>query len=534
MRVSPALLLTVLVLACLTPFLGKAFHIDDPLFVWTARQIAAHPGNPYDFEVHWYTHPQPMWEVTQNPPLASYYIAAVGAVLGWSEIALHAAFLLPAIVVILGTYFLARRLTRWPLLAALVTLVSPAFLVPSTGVMGDTVMLAGWVLAILLWIEGVERKRAALLALSGLLIAICALTKYFGVALVPLLLVYSLVRRKRVGAWIVWLLVPAFVLIGYEFWTKALYDSALFTAAMGYASDWGGASAKTVSARAYAALAALSFAGGCALPALTFAPLVWSRRATVVGIALASAAAIAVGARYGVHDDGGALRAQFALFLAGGMSALGLAFADWRRRRDAGAVLLLLWVAGTFAFASLLNWTVNARSLLPMIPAIGILLARRLETPMSGLFRVAIPLALSAVVALWVTWADVRLAGSQRAAAEFVRDRVSKTAGQVSFEGHWGFQYYMQAAHFRPVDAQDFHFSPGDAVVVPLNNSNTSMQSLPPEWVAWKEDFTLPVNAALTTMSTPLGAGFYTDLWGPLPFAFGRVPGEKYTVFHLK
>ena len=32
----------------------------------------------------------------QNPPLASYYLALVGQVFGWSEIALHAGFLVPA------------------------------------------------------------------------------------------------------------------------------------------------------------------------------------------------------------------------------------------------------------------------------------------------------------------------------------------------------------------------------------------------------------------------------------------------------
>ncbi len=52
------ILLTALVLVCLTPFLGKAFHIDDPLFIWAGKQIAQHPGNPYGFTVNWYTAPQ--------------------------------------------------------------------------------------------------------------------------------------------------------------------------------------------------------------------------------------------------------------------------------------------------------------------------------------------------------------------------------------------------------------------------------------------------------------------------------------------
>ena len=74
MKLASPIILTLLVLVCLTPFLGKAFHIDDPLFLWAGKQIVQHPGNPYGFTVTWYTEPEQMSDVTQNPPLASYYI----------------------------------------------------------------------------------------------------------------------------------------------------------------------------------------------------------------------------------------------------------------------------------------------------------------------------------------------------------------------------------------------------------------------------------------------------------------------------
>jgi hypothetical protein len=32
----------------------------------------------------------------------------------------------------------------------------------------------------------------------------------------------------------------------------------------------------------------------------------------------------------------------------------------------------------------------------------------------------------------------------------------------------------------------------------------------------------------LSTMQKQMGAGFYSDVWGPLPFAFGFVPPEQY------
>src|SRR5262245_8035559 len=140
---------TVLVLL---PFVGKAFHIDDPLFVWAGRHIAEHPLDPYGFNANWSLSEQPFFEITKNQPLSVYYLAFAGSIFGWSEVALHLAFLLPAIAVVLGTHALAGRLTSRPTLAALAVLLSPVFLVSATSVMCDVTMLALWVWAVVLWI----------------------------------------------------------------------------------------------------------------------------------------------------------------------------------------------------------------------------------------------------------------------------------------------------------------------------------------------------------------------------------------------
>ena len=103
----PQAALFLFTLVCLLPFSGKAFHADDPLFIRSAQQITKHPFDPYGFPIVWYEYEKPMWRVTQNPPLASYYVALVGSVAGWSERLLHLSFLLPALGVTLGTYRLA-------------------------------------------------------------------------------------------------------------------------------------------------------------------------------------------------------------------------------------------------------------------------------------------------------------------------------------------------------------------------------------------------------------------------------------------
>ena len=343
LAVHPYLALTLAVLAALGPFLAKPFNIDDPLFIWVAHQIQAHPGDPFGFNVNWYGMVAPMWIATENPPLASYYIALAAAVLGWSEMALHFAFLLPALAVVLGTYRLARRFCDWPALAALATLVAPVFLVSSTTVMCDVMMLAFWVWAVVLWVEGMERENFRQLSLAGLLIALAVLTKFFGVCLIPLLAAYSLIEKCRPGRWTACLLIPLSVPCAYQWITRALYGRALLTNAMDYA---GYARGVVGNSKIVTGLTALTFTGGCLAVVVFFMPLLWRTRALMMFAASAVLVAAAVYFEGGMlQTDGplaGASRAfaetQIIFWAVGGVSVLALAVTDILKRRDAAFI----------------------------------------------------------------------------------------------------------------------------------------------------------------------------------------------------
>src|SRR6266480_5625702 len=256
------------VIAALGPFLNKAFHIDDPLFLWIAQQVSQHPGDPYRFSLNWYGTAQPMFSVMQNPPLSSYYMALAATFLGWSEPAMHGAFLVPAVAATLGTFFLARRLCDSPLLAALLTLFTPVFLVSATGVMCDVWLLALWVWSVESWLRGLERHSYRFLLLASVLAAAAALTKYFGASLVPLLAVYTLVQDRRLTSRLLFLLIPVAVIGIYEVMTKAKYGQGLFSGAMIY--PWEG-TAKTEKQLSGQFLTGLSFTGGCLFSALFYA-----------------------------------------------------------------------------------------------------------------------------------------------------------------------------------------------------------------------------------------------------------------------
>ena len=138
-----------------------------------------------------------MSDIQQNPPLVSYYISLIAYFFGWKEILIHLFFLIPAVCLSVGTYFLGRSFCSSPHLPAILVVFSPVFLVSSTTVMSDTTMIAFYVWAIFLWLEGLEKENRLYLIGSSFLIACSALTKYFGATLIPLLLLYTLVERRR-------------------------------------------------------------------------------------------------------------------------------------------------------------------------------------------------------------------------------------------------------------------------------------------------------------------------------------------------
>ena len=537
-RRHPQLFLALLTVACLLPFSGKAFHIDDPIFIWTAQHIVHHPLDFYGFNATWWWLTTPMWQVQQNPPLAAYYMALIGSLAGWSESALHLGFLLPAVVVVLATYHLARRFTHSPFIAAAATLVAPGFLVSATSLMCDVSMLALWMLAIVFWLKGLdtEQGRPRYLASAAVLMALCALTKYFGMALLPLLFAYSLFRRRSFRPWLGYLLIPVAMWGGYEIYTHHLYGHGLIGQAFTFKSQV--RAQETPFGRA---LVGLAFAGGCALPALTFVPALWSRRQMLWGAAVSAILAlsfwrgwISLGTVY-KYQRWFQVRSpwvpeQMFFYIAGAISLLALALSDSWKKRDAASLLLLLWVLGTMFFAIVVYWTVNARSLLPMLPAVAILIVRRLEDRETSLGKLrwaalAVPLIISGAIALWVAAGDMALAKTAREAAGYIHEKTREDTSAVWFEGRWGFEYYMQEFGARPLEPDVYRCKFGDLVVIPQYNTALApvgMKVATPEHVDFK------VHTWVTTMNPDAGAGFYFSGWGPLPFVFGPVPQQKY------
>jgi len=241
---------------------------------------------------------------------------------------------------------------------------------------------------------------------------------------------------------------------------------------------------------------------------------------------------------------------QFALFAAAGAQILILCLSDMWQTRNGASLVLLLWIMGTFGFATYFNWTTNGRTILPMVPAVGILVARRINAFSSRgenpeIRRRLLPFLPALFLALAVTWADTTLADVQRSAAHAIiedlqphpRTRIApgkahKMPPGIWFMGHWGFQWYMEKQGARALDFEKAQARFGDFLVVPINNTNIQQPPFPPFLFIKKYRFN-SCRWLGTMQKQPVGAGFYATVWGPLPFVFGRIPPEEFWLFKV-
>jgi hypothetical protein len=220
-----------------------------------------------------------------------------------------------------------------------------------------------------------------------------------------------------------------------------------------------------------------------------------------------------------------------------GLNVFALCVTDLIHRKDADSMMITLWIGGTFVFAAFFDWTMNGRSILPMAPAVGILLMRAIDRknkkPSHSLTpAIAWPLILASVVAVSVMFADFKFSNASRQAAKKIFAEYRSSSATVWFQGHWGAQYYLESIGAKPIDVMHSRLLAGDIMIVPRNNTN--LFSFPSKLVTHIADIEIPVFPWLATMNLSIEAGFYSTIWGPLPYAVGNVPPELYQVYKIE
>jgi len=545
LRLVAVVVITILLLL---PFVNRAFHVDDTLFLYSARQILKNPLRPYDFMLTWNVTEEHMWQVTMNPPLACYYSAAVTGLFGEREVPLHLAYLLAALAASLGTYWLASRTSSNPFWSAVILVVCPGFLVTATGVSSDTLTLALYVLAVAAFVHGSQQNSWSVLMLAGVLGGLATVSKYLGITVVPLLAVYSVLREKRISARLLVLLIPLVVFAAWGAHGMYYYGQPHFLQACAYRSKLLSGAPKPaflpLARHSYFLVMTASFFAGALGPSIFLSLCVCKRRlwGLVVSVAAASVTGITVWLIRGFFGTvvTGSTLPILLIFACGAGSFFCHCFRGIRSW-SAERWLLTMWLTGILVFCAFFNWAVAVRVVLFSLPPAAILLGIAIQNQDVKRAWVIALVGVTALLALAVATADYRWAGSYRSAARKVAGEFKGEGNTLYFHAHWGLQFYMEKAGgkylvWSPKHGQYDDIKSGDQLLLVLKAlQNPSLQTAVDQ--QWKNQTMRPLWESVVypflgihTQSNELRTGFYLAT-GPVPYSFSTRPCEIFVLF---
>lgn len=533
-----SLIYVLLVLAVVYfPFSDKAFTVDDTMFIKAAEVILVNPLDFYGGDVNWNGFESPHYSINKNPPLVAYLIAGVASVFGFNEVALHSFFFLSIALSAIGIFQLGRQFKTNPLLTTVLATFTPVFLVHGTNVMSDSTMLMFWIWGLVFWNNGTATNASKWFFFAGLSVTFGILTKYSCIFLLPLMTFSGVWKYRKPGLWLLAIIIPIVAMLGFEFYTKSLYGKGLLLEAMIYAND---RTPKSIVDYLDNTLIGLCFLGGCFPIALLLAPISGGRllKLAIPIFVLGVLALIPLNGGIGGHTfvKGGVVQisliAQFIAFCLAGFCLLVVCFNERKKGFNHDTLFLLLWFFGVFVFVCYLNWTVNARSFILLVPAVGLLLSRRLEewegnqTNLNPKF-IHTMIVVAGLLAVGTIYADYAWTNTARVAAREITSKYS-TQGKVWFQGHWGLQFYMEKSGAHPVVFNKENIRPGEFMVVPDNNTNITSPSNLFDLV---EVIEYSHNSFIATMSPAHSAAFYASAFGAVPYSLERPLKEVYLIY---
>lgn len=414
LRARLAVVLFVLLLR--VPFLHQAVQGDDPYYLYAAQYAQIDPA-----------HPGHVWYVFQgervtmqghpHPPGNAWVLAALLAIVGdIKEVPFHTAYVTFSLIAGLAALSLAKRFCTRPLLATLLFLAMPAFVVNGNSFETDIPFLAFWLLAAACFIRAVDGSSLRWLGTSVLAMATAAMIAFQSVVLVPILGLYVWEKRRDWRpAWIALLAVP-FTLAAWQGYERLVSDRLPAEVLSGYFKSHG---LQTADKKWKNAVAMVVHLGWMVFPALSlawFKPLL-TYIPPVVGIA-----------------------------------TLGWSLRHWRD-------FLARWVLIFFGVAVVLFYAGSARYLLPLALPLTILITRALEKRPAILVALIVLQSVLGILLAAVNYDHWD--GYRRVVTQWSKDWEGK---RVWMNAELGLRFYAEAAGALPLERGQA-VRPGDIVI---------------------------------------------------------------------
>jgi len=529
-------------IACIALNLFKAVHIDDAAHLAIAEHIARDPLHPMAAEVFWQDRPAPASELNQ-PHLFFYLIAGLAA-LGAGLPAMHLALAAFTGLALLSTYRIVHRVSGdsgSAVTAAALIGLGPA-LAPSQNLMTDVPLLALFLLALDGLIPrqetaGTDRPSESVLGrtvFTATVIGLACLLKYTSLVLLPVF-AWWLWRRQRTQ--LSALLIPLAMLglwSAFNLWDYGQIH--LLGRPISVSDDAPNAAAAVGLIFGRAALWVITL-GALSPFTLGFAKRAGQRlgRRSIGLTAAIALPVITVGGQLLAAYGPEVLRGETivhsflrGLFFLNGCLAIGLGIGSWKRlRRRPDGQLLALWISANAVFIVVLSPFVAVRHVLLVLPPLlALYWADPEHRPSLNGRRAA--LALSMIIGLGVGVADWRIADVYRA----LPNQLPQAEGRTLYLGHWGFQYYAEAAGWRPYVPGQTQLRAGDRLVHPMQVD--APEVLPGDLSRLSLTRTHEIEASpldlFRTVTPRLG---YYSVWHGLPWTLSLAPLERVEVYEV-
>lgn len=511
----PALLLAIIILV---PFLNKAFTIDDTVFLFEAKHTLSDPLHPTAFEMTWRRVPERVSQIVPTGPVMAWLL--VPAILaGGAEWVAHSVQLAMLLIAIIATVSLALRLRlapAWAAISAVLLVATPAVLGMSGTAMPDIPAMALGVAGLerlVAWRDNFKMHQgfAATLLLGLAPHARTHLALLFGVAVFLLVGdIFSYSAWKR-GPWTRWVPLVAALLITS---TVAIitHDPHLGAGNVpGTLVTYSSTSNIIKNSIAFSIHWVLSMAF-----ALPWAVLRWRSILKRLWFLLA-ASGIAAFLLFQAHGN----EAHYVMApIAGlGVTCLIDVFIDAFERSDGIQVTLGFWLL--LPLPAIIYIHLPSKYLIASAPAAVILLARTA----SGQIHVAryilgLTLVTGTLLGIAILRADNSFSNVSRVAAQKLIVPQVQAGRKVWYIGHWGFQWYAEKAGARCYNEIPPYPISGDLIAYNSNPFNEfNRKDL--------EKYSLLAQVADRrpggrVMSQKDSAGFYSNYWGYLPWAWGN------------
>ena len=579
----PRLILILIVLCGSLPFIHQAFHLDDRIYLEIADNILNQPFFPFDYLIVFEGLVAPDAASHGHLPLISYYIAFLKVLTGSdSEWVYHLAFLVFPMLGAVGFYDLAKGHLRFPLPAACLLAVSPAYFVSSHTLMTDVPLVAFWVFSLSRFLRICEGRGARLdWVLCALTLLAAAFISMLTVGLLILMAAYLVIHGGVKGEpiptgrqfwpmvvllclpillWLIWhlrayfhydriILINTFLLMSKR---EAFSWELMGTKSLSFILNVGGTFlfplalwygfASRISVRVMLLIFLLSFVPFYAL----LTGWTWIQ---IFLFALFLSSGLLV------------LWHLFCLilgFLAWGWNALQLSgwgqlahsFGELRspvpeepnspqqseivrlRKRE---LLFLLWFLGVGFICLVAYYIGSVRYTLLALPPLLLLWMRTLETRIQEIYflrnLIWASVVVTALYSMLIGYADYRFAEAYRRSSEEITRQYAQPGRTLWYSGEWGFRYYFERNEAKLLTANGVGPKVGDVIIKPYLATPWVTLYDGPEYSELLDQHIPLMDYPLRILDFSSHAGFYSSWFGILPFSI--TSGERWEWFNV-